>query len=55
MNFEFMPELKWKYGYFFALLLMLGMLAATFLGFRSKGWLGGPIWANDPSNRNRNS
>jgi len=54
MNFEHMPELKWTYGYGFALLLMLGMLAATYIGFRSKGWLGRTNWANENQNRNRN-
>ncbi|MBN1258095.1 MAG: magnesium/cobalt transporter CorA [Planctomycetes bacterium] len=39
MNFEFMPELKWRYGYFIALGLMgavgVGMLAY----FRKKKWI----------------
>ncbi len=39
MNFENMPELHWKYGYFGAVGLMLGM-AATMLGwFRYRKWL----------------
>jgi magnesium transporter len=39
MNFEFMPELRWPLGYPFALLLMLGSVAAPFIYFRRKGWL----------------
>lgn len=39
MNFEFMPELGWKYGYVFALGLMI-LCAASFLWyFKRKGWL----------------
>jgi magnesium transporter len=39
MNFQFMPELNWKLGYPFALLLMLGSVAAPFVYFWRKGWL----------------
>ncbi|MEK6607521.1 MAG: magnesium/cobalt transporter CorA [Myxococcota bacterium] len=42
MNFEFMPELRWRWGYPFA----LGLMAATTMGllvyFRRSGWLGEP-------------
>ncbi len=38
MNFEFMPELSWKYSYF----VLLGVMAIVFVGmvmcFRSKKW-----------------
>jgi len=38
MNFELMPELKWRFGYAWA----LGLMAATTIGmlvyFRRKGW-----------------
>jgi magnesium transporter len=38
MNFEHMPELKWKYGYFITLGLM-GFIGTTmYLWFRKKGW-----------------
>jgi magnesium transporter len=38
MNFEFMPELKWRYGYAWALGLM-GLTAATLVGyFKKRGW-----------------
>jgi magnesium transporter len=39
MNFRAMPELDWRFGYPFALLLMLASVAAPFLFFRRKGWL----------------
>ena len=39
MNFNGMPELGWKYGYPFALGLMLASVAAPFIYFRRKGWL----------------
>ncbi|MCG2712248.1 MAG: magnesium/cobalt transporter CorA [Candidatus Omnitrophica bacterium] len=39
MNFEFMPELKWKYGYF----VLLGLMAVVGFGllfhFRRKKWI----------------
>jgi magnesium transporter len=38
MNFEFMPELKWRYGYAWALGLM-GLTAAVLVGyFKKRGW-----------------
>ena len=39
MNFASMPELRWQYGYPFALGLMVLSVAAPFLYFRRKGWL----------------
>jgi magnesium transporter len=39
MNFENMPELKWQYGYAFAIALMVASVAAPFLFFVRKGWL----------------
>lgn len=39
MNFEFMPELGWKLGYPWALLLMLLAGVAPYLYFKRKGWL----------------
>jgi magnesium transporter len=39
MNFEVMPELKWKYGYPMAL-AVIGSIAALLYGrFRRRGWL----------------
>jgi Mg2+ and Co2+ transporter CorA len=42
MNFEHMPELKWKYGYLFALGLMLTTVVLLLWYFRRKGWIGRP-------------
>ena len=39
MNFEIMPELKWAWGYPFALFLMVAIDAVLFLRFRKAGWL----------------
>ncbi|MDO9601749.1 MAG: magnesium/cobalt transporter CorA [Rhodocyclaceae bacterium] len=39
MNFRFMPELEWQYGYPFALALMVAVVAVPFWFFRKKGWL----------------
>ncbi|CAD5373119.1 Magnesium transport protein CorA [Rubrivivax sp. A210] len=39
MNFKFLPELEWRWGYPFALALMLASVAAPFIYFRRKGWL----------------
>ncbi|WP_243633212.1 magnesium/cobalt transporter CorA [Paenibacillus xerothermodurans] len=38
MNFEYMPELSWRWGYFGALLLMIGTGFGMYWWFRSKGW-----------------
>ncbi|MEN8207948.1 MAG: magnesium/cobalt transporter CorA [Candidatus Fermentibacteria bacterium] len=39
MNFRYMPELFWKWGYFAALGLMLVIAAAMLVNFRRKKWL----------------
>jgi len=39
MNFRYMPELDWKYGYPLSLLLMALSIVAPFWYFRRKGWL----------------
>ncbi|MCK1641073.1 magnesium/cobalt transporter CorA [Bradyrhizobium sp. 157] len=39
MNFEHMPELKWQYGYFMVLGLMLAACSGLYWRFRSVGWL----------------
>lgn len=40
MNFATMPELKWKYGYVYALLLMITIGVSIALYFKKKGWWG---------------
>jgi magnesium transporter len=39
MNFKYMPELEWRYGYFFSLFLMLGIAALMLFYFKRKKWL----------------
>lgn len=39
MNFEHMPELKWKYGYLFSLALMTAICAALYFYFKKKDYL----------------
>jgi len=39
MNFRFMPEVDWAYGYPFALGLMVASVAAPLTYFRRKGWM----------------
>jgi magnesium transporter len=39
MNFEVMPELRWHFGYGFALVLMLGSSVALWISFKKRGWL----------------
>lgn len=39
MNFEFLPELHWKFGYGWSLSLMVVSAIAPFLYFRHRGWL----------------
>ena len=39
MNFEHMPELKWVWGYPFAMFLMVAIDVVLFARFRKAGWL----------------
>ncbi len=39
MNFEFMPELKWAFGYPLAIFLMVVSAVVPYLFFKWKGWL----------------
>ncbi|WP_017731163.1 magnesium/cobalt transporter CorA [Nafulsella turpanensis] len=39
MNFEYMPELQWKYGYLSVWILMLLLLGGMVYTFRKKSWL----------------
>ncbi|HEY2188990.1 MAG TPA: magnesium/cobalt transporter CorA [Caldimonas sp.] len=39
MNFKAIPELDWRFGYFYAIALMIASVAAPFIYFRRKGWL----------------
>jgi len=39
MNFRYMPELEWKYGYLLVWILMAGMTLLMIRYFHRKGWL----------------
>ena len=39
MNFKFMPELYWKYGYAFALITMIVSILAMRWYFKKESWL----------------
>ncbi|MGH8429380.1 MAG: magnesium transporter CorA family protein, partial [Solimonas sp.] len=39
MNFDFMPELDWHYGYWLALVLILVSALLPYIYFRRRGWL----------------
>jgi magnesium transporter len=39
MNFKFLPELDWHYGYPWAWALMIASAIAPFWYFRKRGWL----------------
>ncbi len=39
MNFQYMPELNYKYSYFVVLVLMIIMVIVSYIWFRRKGWL----------------
>ena len=39
MNFEHMPELKWKYGYFLVVGVIVAVCGSLYWQFRRKGWV----------------
>jgi magnesium transporter len=39
MNFDYMPELHWKFGYPFAMVLMVMVSVTLYLVFKRRGWL----------------
>jgi len=39
MNFKYMPELEWHYGYFAVLLLMAAIVGGMLVYFRKKRWI----------------
>ena len=38
MNFDYMPELNWKYGYFISLAVMGSLAVGMLFWFKKKGW-----------------
>jgi magnesium transporter len=39
MNFEFMPELQWRYGYFLVVGLMVTICIGLYIRFKWAKWL----------------
>ncbi|MEZ4693927.1 MAG: magnesium/cobalt transporter CorA [Aliarcobacter sp.] len=39
MNFDFMPELHWEYGYLFSIIFMILASVTPLLIFKKKGWI----------------
>ena len=39
MNFEHMPELRWKYGYLMVWFIMASAIGGLLLWFKKKGWI----------------
>lgn len=39
MNFKYMPELEWGYGYFYALALIVVSGVVPFIWFKRRGWI----------------
>jgi magnesium transporter len=39
MNFEHMPELKWRFGYFFVWVVMGAVTGGLYWFFRKKEWI----------------
>ena len=39
MNFRHMPELAWRFGYLYAVLLMVGAVSLLWMWFKRSGWL----------------
>ncbi|MEZ5157245.1 MAG: magnesium/cobalt transporter CorA [Candidatus Nanopelagicales bacterium] len=39
MNFDFMPELHWRFGYLVVLVLMGGVCLSLYRAFKNSGWL----------------
>ncbi len=46
MNFEFMPELTWQYGYAFAWALMLGIALVLLVLFWRRGWFARSVFTD---------
>jgi magnesium transporter len=39
MNFQQMPELTWRYGYYASLVVMVVASTGLYMGFKRSGWL----------------
>jgi magnesium transporter len=55
MNFDNMPELRWKYGYFMVLGVMAVACGSLYVFFRRVGWLGRQVADNVPADSRTSS
>ncbi|MGH3991139.1 MAG: magnesium/cobalt transporter CorA [Pseudonocardiaceae bacterium] len=55
MNFDYMPELKWRYGYFMVLGLMAVACVTLYAFFRKVGWLGHQVADRVPAQSSTSS
>ena len=39
MNFKYMPELEWEYGYLLIWMIMIGLGAVMLVYFKKKRWI----------------
>jgi magnesium transporter len=39
MNFEYMPEIRWQYGYFIVLITIIVICILLYSNFKRKGWI----------------
>lgn len=39
MNFHYMPELEWKFGYFYSIIIMIAITLIIYWWFKRKDWL----------------
>ncbi len=39
MNFKYMPELSWRYGYLFVILISVSIIAVLFFWFKKRKWI----------------
>jgi magnesium transporter len=58
MNFDYMPELRWRWSYPVLWILMIALAVAMFVVFRRRGWIGtgasrDAIRAERPARRER--
>lgn len=51
MNFDYLPELHWKYGYYFVWGMMLFVVALMLFFFWRRGWIGSSGRRDDASTR----
>ncbi len=49
MNFRYMPEIYWKFGYLASLVIIIASTGALYLFFKRRGWTGDILKAKTPN------